>query len=38
MYDVTSDGQRFITSQDVAHTSMIPLTIIANWPAELKKK
>lgn len=37
IYDVTSDGQKFIASEDVRHTSSVPLTIIVNWSAELEK-
>ena len=38
IYDVTADGQRFITAQDVWHTSTIPITIVTNWSAELNKQ
>jgi Tol biopolymer transport system component len=38
LYDVTSDGQKFIAVQDMEHTSTVPLTILVNWPAELTKK
>ena len=37
LYDVTPDGQRFIVAQDFEHTSTVPLTLVTNWPAELKK-
>jgi Tol biopolymer transport system component len=37
LYDVTPDGQKFIVAQDFEHTSTVPLTIVTNWPAELKK-
>ena len=37
LYDATSDGQKFITVQDMEHTSTIPLTLVVNWDAELKK-
>jgi hypothetical protein len=34
-YDVTADGQRFLVRADRASQ---PLTVIANWPALLKKR
>jgi Tol biopolymer transport system component len=37
LYDVTADGQKFIVAQDFEHTSTVPLTIVANWPADLNK-
>jgi hypothetical protein len=37
LYDVTADGQKFIAVQDVEHTSTVPLSLMINWPAELKK-
>jgi eukaryotic-like serine/threonine-protein kinase len=37
LYDVTADGQKFIISQDFEHTSTVPLTIVTNWAAELRK-
>jgi serine/threonine protein kinase len=37
LYDVTEDGQKFIAVQDMEHTSTVPLTLVVNWPAELKK-
>jgi serine/threonine protein kinase len=37
LYDVTADGQRFVVAQDFEHTSTLPLTMVINWPAELKK-
>ena len=36
LYDVTSDGQKFIAVQDMQHTSTVPLTLVVNWPADLK--
>ena len=38
LYDVTSDGQKFLLVQDLVHTSTAPLTLVVNWDAELKKK
>jgi serine/threonine protein kinase/WD40 repeat protein len=38
LYDMTADGQRFIAVQDLEHTSTIPLTVVVNWDAELRKK
>jgi eukaryotic-like serine/threonine-protein kinase len=37
LYDVTADGQKFIIAQDFEHTTTVPLTIVANWPAGLNK-
>ncbi len=37
LYDVASDGQRFIVAQDFENTSMLPPPIVTNWPAELKQ-
>jgi eukaryotic-like serine/threonine-protein kinase len=37
LYDMTPDGQRFIAVQDLEHTSSIPLTVVVNWDAELRK-
>jgi Tol biopolymer transport system component len=36
-YDVSPDGQRFLIDQPVAHTGDVSITVIANWPAMLKK-
>ena len=38
LYDATSDGQKFIAVQDMEHTSTVPLTVVINWDAELKKR
>jgi len=38
IYDVTSDGQKFLAVQDLVHTSTAPLTLVVNWDAELKMK
>ncbi len=36
-YDVSADGQRFLVNTDVGEVASIPLTIVLNWTAELKK-
>jgi hypothetical protein len=38
VFDVTSDGQRFLVNSLPADLSSPPLTLIANWPATLAKK
>jgi len=38
LYDVSTDGQRFITVQELDRTSTVLLTVVANWPAELRKE
>jgi len=38
LYDVSADGQKFIAVQELEHTSTVPLTVVANWPAELRKE
>jgi len=35
-YDVTSDGQRFLLNTE-ADASSLPITVVLNWAAELKK-
>jgi Tol biopolymer transport system component len=37
-YDVTPDGQRFLFSGLYSSSADVPLTLVANWDAELKKK
>ena len=37
IYDVSSDGQRFLVTQAGNSTTTEPLVLIQNWPAELKK-
>jgi len=37
LYDVTLDGQKFIIAQDFERTSTVPLTLVTNWSAELRK-
>lgn len=34
-YDVSADGQRFITMSSPPESKMQPLTLVLNWPAEL---
>jgi hypothetical protein len=36
LFDVTADGQRFIVAYDPQQSSPA-LTLVANWPAALKK-
>jgi Tol biopolymer transport system component len=36
LYDVTSDGQRFLLSANTS-TANVPLTLVVNWDAELKR-
>lgn len=36
-YDATPDGQKFLVKKGVGSTSESPLTLVVNWPAELKK-
>ena len=36
-YDVASDGQRFIVNAFVDEPATQPITLLANWPALLKK-
>ena len=38
VFDVTSDGQRFLVNSLPADLSSPPLTLIANWSATLAKK
>jgi hypothetical protein len=37
-YDVTRDGQKFLINTDVKPTERIPMTVVLNWTAELKKQ
>ena len=37
LYDVSTDGQKFIIVQDIEHTSTLPLTLVTNWTAALRK-
>jgi Tol biopolymer transport system component len=36
-YDVSADGQRFLLGQPLEESASVPLTVIVNWPALLKK-
>jgi Tol biopolymer transport system component len=36
-YDVTTDGQRFLINTIPEQTSSVPLTVVLNWTAGLKK-
>jgi len=36
-FDVTADGTRFIISAS-SDEAQLPITLVLNWPAELKKK
>jgi hypothetical protein len=36
-YDVCADGKRFLLANPLAESSAVPLTVILNWPALLKK-
>ncbi len=38
IYDVTRDGQRFLVNTANQAQNPGPLTLVVNWPAELKKK
>jgi eukaryotic-like serine/threonine-protein kinase len=37
-YDVTQDGQKFLINTDVKPAESVPMTVVLNWAAELKKK
>jgi hypothetical protein len=37
-FDVTPDGRRFLISTVNFPTASVPLTLVTNWEAELKKK
>ena len=36
-YDVSRDGQRFLINTRVEHTEASPMSVVLNWPAELRK-
>jgi Tol biopolymer transport system component len=36
-YDVSSDGRRFLLAQPLEESASVPITVIVNWPALLKK-
>lgn len=38
LYDVTSDGQRFLFFEPNTLLGDVPLTLVTNWDVELKKK
>jgi Tol biopolymer transport system component len=38
LYDVTQDGQRFMVFGTNSSSLGVPLTLVMNWDAELKKK
>jgi eukaryotic-like serine/threonine-protein kinase len=38
LYDVSSDGQRFLVAAPLEQKSSAPLTLVENWTALLKKK
>jgi len=37
-YDVTADGKRFLIDDVAENASSPPITVVVNWPAELKKQ
>jgi hypothetical protein len=36
-YAISKDGQRFLINAAAEQTASVPITVITNWPAELKK-
>ena len=38
IYDVTGDGQRFLVASPGGEENSSPITLVVNWPAEVKKK
>jgi hypothetical protein len=36
-YDVSSDGQRFLTNTTLEEATSSPITIVVNWQTTLKK-
>ena len=38
LYDVTADGQRFLVETIQGNENSAPLTLVVNWPGEVKKK
>jgi dipeptidyl aminopeptidase/acylaminoacyl peptidase len=38
VFDVTPDGQRFLVNTAPQTQNSTPMTLVVNWPAELKKK
>jgi len=37
-YDVTANGQRFLMMEANSPKGIVPLTLVTNWDAELKKR
>jgi len=38
VFDVTADGRRFLISEPNSPAGTVPLTLVTNWDAELKKR
>ena len=38
VFDVTADGQRFLVETIPGAEISAPLTLVVNWPGEVKKK
>lgn len=38
IYDVTGDGQRFLVASPGGEESSSPITLVVNWPVEVKRK
>jgi len=36
-YDVTADGQRFLSNSTAASANSLPITVVLNWTANLKR-
>ena len=37
-YDLTADGQRFVLVQEIQESSVVPITVVLNWTAGLKRQ
>ena len=37
-FDVTADGRRFLVAEPNSPAGTVPLTLVTNWDAELKKR
>ena len=37
-YDVSADGKRFLLAQPLEESTSMPITVIVNWPALLKRE
>jgi Tol biopolymer transport system component len=37
-YDVSADGKRFLLAQPLEESASVPITVIVNWPALLKRE